>query len=286
MTFSIGTQYKIHRVLTVMDGCGMGKGDQVIGNPPINQTTGTPFWTHQATEPCYSWNNVYSPNGHILNFAGGGGAPDNLPARENIEYFNLGGGFPANTTPSQVRSRYTAALNGVDYTGTYIYPHPLTLLPVGTPRAVISDFNGDSSPDYVLQRANSHETAIWYLNNNVLLGGDLGPTLPPNWSLAAANDFDRDSHPDYALFNPVLNLTATALWYLSGPMLSDGAFGPNLPRGWELVGAADFNGDRKPDYLLYNGNTQQTAIFYLSGVTLLGWDFGPTLPPGWSFFGP
>jgi hypothetical protein len=125
MTFSIGAQYKIHRVLTVMDGCGMGKGDQVIGNPPINQTTGTPFWTHQATEPCYSWNNVYSPNGHILNFAGGGGAPTNFPPRQGIEYFNFGGGFPRNTTPSQVRSRYVAALNGVNYTGTFIYPHPL-----------------------------------------------------------------------------------------------------------------------------------------------------------------
>ena len=36
-----------------------------------------------------------------------------------------------------------------------------------------ADFNGDGSPDY----------AIWYLNNNVLIGTAYGPTLPAGWSL-------------------------------------------------------------------------------------------------------
>jgi hypothetical protein len=180
MIFNAGDTYEIHRVLTVMDGCGMGKGDQVNGarhhpaahasppttgkghqvrgarqpahasppttgkgdqargaRQPINTTVGRPFWTHEATEPCYSWNNVYSPNGHVLGFRGSG--PPLLPPRENIEYFNLGGGFPADTTPSQVRSRYAAALNGVDYTGTFVYPHPLvTGAPTPTPSATPS----------------------------------------------------------------------------------------------------------------------------------------------------
>jgi hypothetical protein len=137
MIFNTGDAYEIHRVVTVMDGCGMGKGDQVTGNPPINSTTGAPFWPHQATEPCYSWNNVYSPNGHVLGFMGS--RVGVLPPRENIEYFNLGGGFPANTTPAQVRSRYVAALNGVDYTGTFVYPHPfVTAQPTLTPSAIPS----------------------------------------------------------------------------------------------------------------------------------------------------
>jgi hypothetical protein len=52
------------------------------------------------------------------------------------------------------------------------------------------------------------------------------------------------------------------------------------------VGAADFNGDGKPDYLLYNVNTQQTAIYYLDNNVYDHSAYGPTLPPGWSFFGP
>jgi hypothetical protein len=43
----------------------------------------------------------------------------------NVDFFNLGSGFPADSTLSQVSSRYTAAVNGVDYVGTFFYPHPL-----------------------------------------------------------------------------------------------------------------------------------------------------------------
>src|SRR5438034_1200626 len=53
----------------------------------------------------------------------------------------------------------------------------------GAARAAISDFNGDGHPDYLLQNANTHQTAIWYLNNNVFVSGAYGPTLPAGWSL-------------------------------------------------------------------------------------------------------
>ena len=53
----------------------------------------------------------------------------------------------------------------------------------GAARAAISDFNGDGHPDYVVQNANTHQTAIWYLNNNVFISGAYGPTLPAGWSL-------------------------------------------------------------------------------------------------------
>jgi hypothetical protein len=48
-----------------------------------------------------------------------------------------------------------------------------------------ADFNGDGKPDYVLYNGSSRQTAIWYLNNNVYVGGAYGPTLPASWSLAA-----------------------------------------------------------------------------------------------------
>jgi elongation factor P hydroxylase len=43
----------------------------------------------------------------------------------------------------------------------------------------------------------------------------------------------------------------------------------------------DFNGDGRPDYLLYNFSTQQTLIGYLYNNVLIGAAFGPTLPVGW-----
>ena len=53
----------------------------------------------------------------------------------------------------------------------------------GTAQAAIGDFNGDGHPDFVLQNACTRQTAIWYLNNNILVGAAVGPTLPPGWSL-------------------------------------------------------------------------------------------------------
>jgi hypothetical protein len=48
-----------------------------------------------------------------------------------------------------------------------------------------ADFNGDNKPDYVLYKASTGQTAIWYLNNNILVSGAYGPTLPAAWSLIA-----------------------------------------------------------------------------------------------------
>jgi hypothetical protein len=135
LVFNSGDTYEIHRVLTMMDQNGRGKGDQIRGDPPINTTTGTPFWPHQALEPCYSWNNIYTPNGQAMGY----GVPRPQPTTKlNVDFFNLGAGFPADSTPSQVSSTYKAALNGVDYVGTFVYPHPLvtatsTPPPSGTP---------------------------------------------------------------------------------------------------------------------------------------------------------
>jgi hypothetical protein len=280
LKFSTGDKYQIHRVLIMMDQNGRGKSDQIIGTSrPVLQATGWAGWPHSALEPCYSWNNIHRPSGHSLGYFNAPGQPT---SHSGIDYFNLGGGFPPNSTPSAVSSTYTAALNGVAYTGTFVYPHPLTLLPVGTPRAIVSDFNGDGSPDYVLQRPGTHQTAIWYLDNNVYADFALGPTLA-SWRLAAAADFNHDSHADYSLFNPVTGFTG--IWYLLGPTFIGGAFGPTFPSGWELVGAADFNGDNNPDYLLYNGNTRQTGTYLLDNNVYIGSGLGPTLPPGWELVG-
>jgi hypothetical protein len=152
-----------------------------------------------------------------------------------------------------------------------------------TERAAVGDFNGDGRPDYVLQHVSTHQTAIWYLDNSVLIGGDLGPTLPGSWRLRGVADFNADINSDFALFTPVTN--QTAIWYMSGPAVIGGAGGPSLPGGWELVATTDFNGDGKPDYVLNRASTRQTAIWYLDNNILIGGDVGPALPNGWTLVG-
>src|SRR5207249_1486254 len=69
------------------------------------------------------------------------------------------------------------------------------------PRAIVTDFNGDGKPDYLLYNVSTRQTAIWYMSNNVRIGAALGPTLPAGYSIKGVADFNRDGHPDYALFN-------------------------------------------------------------------------------------
>jgi hypothetical protein len=45
---------------------------------------------------------------------------------------------------------------------------------------------------------------------------------------------------------------------------------PSLPSGWTLIAVGDFNGDHKPDYLLYNPSTRQTAVWYMNNNVFAG----------------
>jgi len=150
-------------------------------------------------------------------------------------------------------------------------------------RAVVADFNGDPTPDLLVQRPSPHQTAAWYLSNNVVIGAALGLTLPAGWSLGGAADFDGDGNADYAVFNFATG--QTALIYLSGMTVVGAAIGPSLSPGWELVGTGDFNGDGHPDYVLYKPSTGETAIWHLNNNVFLSAVTGPTLPSDWNLVG-
>src|SRR5438045_1465873 len=83
-------------------------------------------------------------------------------------------------------------------------PSP-TPTPTPTPAAamaVVADFNGDGHPDWVARNISTRQTVVVYLNDNLVVGAALAPTLPANLALIGAADFNLDIHPDYALFAP------------------------------------------------------------------------------------
>jgi hypothetical protein len=155
--------------------------------------------------------------------------------------------------------------------------------PIVSATTARGDFNRDGKPDYLLYNAGTRRTAVWYLNNNVYIGGAFAPTLPVGWRVIDAADFNRDGKPDYALFNA--STRQTAIWYLSGVMFIGSAAGPTLPSGWALVATGDFNNDGKPDYVIYNSSTRQTAIWYLNNNVYIGGASGPSIPSSWSLVG-
>ena len=175
------------------------------------------------------------------------------------------------------------------YIGPMVSPTPTpsvtpTPTPTPTPRprprtAVVADFNGDSHPDWVVRNVTTRQTALVYLNDNIVIGAALGPSLTNSLELTGAADFNVGTHPDYALFAP--NTLQTRIWYLSGPTRIGTASGPTLPAGWELVTTADFNGDNNPDFVIFKRSTRQTAIVYLNNNVVIGAALAPTLPAGW-----
>ena len=52
-------------------------------------------------------------------------------------------------------------------------------IPSGWGLVATGDFNGDGYPDYVLYNADTRQTAIWYLNNNVYVSGVYGQLFRP-----------------------------------------------------------------------------------------------------------
>src|SRR6476660_420288 len=152
-----------------------------------------------------------------------------------------------------------------------------------TPIAVQYDFNNDAHSDFLLSNGATRQTAIWYLNNNVLIGAAFGPTLPGGWQVVGVADFNRDGHPDYLLFNSVSR--ATVIWYMNNNVHVGSTTGPTLPGGWSVSALADINLDGYPDYVLFNVNTGGTVVWYMRNNAQIGAAAGPALPWGWTLAG-
>lgn len=59
LKFDNGDGFGIYKIISSLDQPGRGKGDLLSSLNPINTTTGTVAWPHQALEPIYGWNNTY-----------------------------------------------------------------------------------------------------------------------------------------------------------------------------------------------------------------------------------
>jgi arylsulfate sulfotransferase len=96
-------------------------------------------------------------------------------------------------------------------------------------------------------------------------------------------DFNADTFNDLLLFNDTNH--ATAMWHLKNNLFQGSRFGPTLPPGWTIVGAADVNLDGEPDYILFEASTRRTAVWFLDDNVRISSAYGPALPVGWAPFG-
>ncbi len=215
-----------------------------------------------------------------LNFLGGddGPEPGILPFAP-LRSFGGGASIITGPTPTTMVDSYYFALSGPAIFGDGSYrpassgSGDMVGMVVGSP-----DFPWDTvivPTGYVSGTALS-DSATYSGASLVTLGVTPG-TYVWKWGTGANQNFTLQ------IKTPVP--TSTAIWYLNNNAFVAGSSAPTLPVGWIVVGVADLNGDRQPDYLLYNPITHQTAIWYLNNNVFLGAAFGPTLLANWKVVG-
>lgn len=140
------------------------------------------------------------------------------------------------------------------------------------------DFNADWRTDLLWRHALSGETVVWYMSGPVLASGTFltGYAVPPPWDVVATGDFwgshqgAYDGKPDLLTQFPNGDV---AIWCLDGASVTCGQYtSPSTVADpdWRIVGAGDFSGDARADYLWRHERSGQLAVWYMQYHTLLG----------------
>lgn len=136
----------------------------------------------------------------------------------------------------------------------------------------VADFDADGWNDLLLWHPSGGLLDFWRLNGITRVGPSLpiAPTDPgPSWRPSATADFDHDGKPDLVLRDPVSQ--QILIWTLDG-MVHVGDITPTPSQAvnvnWEIVGAADMDGDGNTDLLWYNA-TSGRIVYWLMDASVV-----------------
>jgi len=146
-----------------------------------------------------------------------------------------------------------------DLEGTQVVTSGGSSTPPSVPVAV-DDFNGDRASEIVYQ--NPATGQVTFGAYQIPLTG--ASPLPLNWRIVATADFGGDGRPDILWRNTTSQ--RLVIWTMNGTT-KIGNLTPNpdhaVDANWEVVGAADMNGDGKTDFVWYNRSSGRAVIWYL-----------------------
>ena len=152
------------------------------------------------------------------------------------------------------------------------------------------DFNGDGKPDLVWQHDTAGLVSVWYMGDadgSLMLGWNSLASVPSGWRVVATGDFNEDGKPDLVWQHDTAGFVS--VWYMSGAsgnvMLGWNPLPSVSVAGWRVVGAADFNGDGKPDLVWQHDTARMVSVWYMGGAegnVMFGWNYlSSTGVPGW-----
>jgi hypothetical protein len=128
------------------------------------------------------------------------------------------------------------------------------------------DFNLDGKYDLLWRDSSTGTVALWLLNGlQISQTGSLG-AVPADWTIFGTGDFDGDQRSDVLWRH---SDGTVAIWGGINPatfqVSSISSLGA-VPGNWQIVGAADFNGDGRADILWRDSNTGTVAIWVLDPI--------------------
>jgi hypothetical protein len=135
------------------------------------------------------------------------------------------------------------------------------------------DFNGDGHPDVLWHHQSEGWLSVWLMNGANQVGGiSLTPdrVADANWKVVATADFNGDGKRDLVWHHATTG--QVSVWFMDGARMTSGTL--ITPEGvadtnWKVVGAGDFNGDRKPDLIWHNQATGQLSAWLMNGTRLI-----------------
>jgi uncharacterized membrane protein len=154
------------------------------------------------------------------------------------------------------------------------------LPPAGGPAAFDNDWtiagigptSGHGLSDLIWQNQHSHLVEVQFLNGNGTIGGGAITNTPfdANWQAVATGDFNGDGMTDIAYRR--ISDGLTELQFLNGTAAIGGGVIANNPfdNTWDVVGAADFNGDGDSDLVYQHRSDNLVEIQFLNGNSAIG----------------
>jgi len=129
-----------------------------------------------------------------------------------------------------------------------------------------SDSNGTKRLVYSDQAGGALAVNLYGKNDRFLGSVSLAP-LAAGWTARAVADIGGDGNLDVIAVDK--STGQVAVYFFGGPqgttLLRSEIISPLSALGWNVVGAADLNGDGHPDLLLQNSSTRQVMVAYLGG---------------------
>jgi hypothetical protein len=135
----------------------------------------------------------------------------------------------------------------------------------------MGDFTGDGAADVAWQQDSSDLVSIWAMNGANYLRSESPANqglMGRNWTIRAVGDMDEDGKPDLIWQNRTN--AQVAVWIMNGPkyVQSRTVTGHVADKGARLVGAADFDGDRRTDLVWYNEQTGAVTYWLMNGTAV------------------